>query len=188
MCILYFESWAVLFLSVSITSESPMNLRVCVCSIGCGCGQCLRCCCISSLCTQRLFTVHVLVYIHLSVVFVYIKTIKMQFEFFLSMYSDSRSYFSSDPPTGLGYTMLGDGPPLHLSFKKTTFPSQPLWDDVVTLSDTSTYTDKGVVFFHFGLGNLEVAFGRLCVQRSVHPRFEFDVGLSHLTLRTTTTE
>ncbi len=57
VCILYPESLLPLFLSASIASESPMNLRVCVCSVGCGCDQCLRCCCISSLHAQSLFNV-----------------------------------------------------------------------------------------------------------------------------------
>ncbi len=35
MCILYSERVVVSFLSASITSESPTNLRVCVCSVGC---------------------------------------------------------------------------------------------------------------------------------------------------------
>ncbi len=55
VCILYPESVVVSFLSASIASESPMNLRVCVCSVGCGCDQCLRRCCISSLRAQSLF-------------------------------------------------------------------------------------------------------------------------------------
>ncbi len=57
VCILYSESLVVLFLSASIASESPTNLRVCVCSVGCGCDQCLQCCCISSLRTQSLFNI-----------------------------------------------------------------------------------------------------------------------------------
>ncbi len=57
MCILYSESVVVSFLSASIASESPTNLRVCVCSVGCGCDQCLQRCCISSLRTQSLFNV-----------------------------------------------------------------------------------------------------------------------------------
>ncbi len=57
LCILYSESLVLVFLSASITSESPTNLRVCVCSVGCGCDQCLRHGCISSLHTQSLFNV-----------------------------------------------------------------------------------------------------------------------------------
>ncbi len=34
------------------------------------------------------------------------------------MYSDSGPHFSSDPPTGLGYATLGDGPPLHTGLGK----------------------------------------------------------------------